>query len=45
VQDKLDDSEKSKERIKKEKKNEAEEISKDAHRYRDLVGLREKEVD
>lgn len=45
VQDKLDDSEKSKDQYKKEKKVLEEEGQKELNRYKDLLGLREKEIE
>jgi transcription elongation GreA/GreB family factor len=45
VQDKLDDCEKSKDRYKRERKQLEEESSKELVRYKDLLSLREKEVD
>ena len=45
VQDKLDDSEKSKDKYKKEKKVLEEEGQKELNRYKDLLGLREKEIE
>ena len=45
VQDKFDDCEKSKELLKKQRKQQDEEIQKDLQRYKDLLGLREKEID
>ena len=45
VQDKLDDCEKAKDRMKREKKVLEEETMKELTRYKDLMGLREKEID
>jgi F0F1-type ATP synthase membrane subunit b/b' len=45
VQDKLDDSEKARDKLKKEKVMAEEELSKDTLRYKDLLSLREKEVE
>ena len=45
MQDKLDDCEKAKERMKREKKVLEEETMKELTRYKDLMGLREKEID
>ena len=45
VQDKLDDSEKARERLDKDKLHAAEELRKDVLRYKDLLSLREKEID
>lgn len=45
VQDKLDDCEKGKEQMKKERKLQDEEIVKELSRNKDLLGLREKEID
>jgi hypothetical protein len=45
VQDKLDDSEKASMLQKKEWAHKEEEIGKDLLRYKDLLSLREKEVD
>lgn len=45
VQDKLDDSEKAREKLRKEKAGLEEEVSKDTLRYKDLLSLREKEVE
>ena len=45
VQDKLDDSEKAKDKYKKERKSLEEESSKELGRYKDLLSLREKELD
>jgi hypothetical protein len=41
----LDDSEKSKEKMKKEKKVVDEDVMKELNRYKDLMGVREKEID
>ena len=45
VQDKLDDCEKLKEVMKRQWKQQEDESGKEMHRYKDLLGLREKEVD
>ena len=45
IQDKLDDSEKFKEKYKKEKKALEDEGNKELNRYKDLLGLREKEIE
>jgi vacuolar-type H+-ATPase subunit I/STV1 len=45
VQDKFDDCEKSKELLKKQRKQQDEDIMKELQRYKDLLGLREKEID
>lgn len=45
MQDKLDDSEKAREKLKKEKAQAEEDLSKDTQRYKDLLSLREKEVE
>eukprot|EP00347_Sterkiella_histriomuscorum_P023839 403333209 len=45
VQDKLDDSEKAREKMKKEKSSQDEEITKDLQRYKELLSLREKEIE
>lgn len=45
VQDKLDDSEKALLRQKKDKTRVDEDVTKDLVRYKDLLGLREKEID
>ncbi len=45
VQDKLDDSEKAREKMKIDLRKNDEDTHKDLQRYKDLLGLREKEVD
>lgn len=45
VQDKLDDSEKAREKMKHDLRKNDEDTHKDMQRYKDLLGLREKEVD
>ncbi len=45
VQDKFDDCEKGKEVLKKQRKQQDDEIQKELQRYKDLLGLREKEID